>query len=93
VHAFGVLEPAALGATALADADATHRQRLAAFELAMERARFDAERAQRQFDAVEPENRIVARILERVRLGGCVADIDSSRSSVTGKKEVATECE
>jgi len=64
---FAVLEPAALNATAkaLADAESAHRQRLAAFELAVERARFEAERAQRQFDAVEPENRLVARTLER----------------------------
>lgn len=30
-----------------------------------ERARYDAERARRQYDAVEPENRLVARTLER----------------------------
>jgi len=52
-------------AQALNDADTTHRQRLAVFELAVERARFEADRARRQFDAVEPENRLVARTLER----------------------------
>ena len=64
---FAVLEPVALAATARAlnDAEAQHRQRLAAFELAAERTRFDADRARRQFDAVEPENRLVARTLER----------------------------
>jgi len=41
------------------------RRRLAAFELAVERARFEADRARRQFDAVEPENRLVGRNLER----------------------------
>ena len=63
---FRVLEPAALAATAqaLTEAEAHHRQRLAAFEMAVERARFDADRARRQFDAVEPENRLVARTLE-----------------------------
>ena len=35
------------------------------WSLKRERARFDAERARRQFDAVEPENRLVARSLER----------------------------
>jgi hypothetical protein len=34
--------------------------------LKRERARYDAERARRQYDAVEPENRLVARSLERV---------------------------
>jgi hypothetical protein len=63
---FAVLEPAALAATAkaLAEAETHHAARLKAFELAAERARYDAERAQRQFDAVEPENRLVARTVE-----------------------------
>jgi DNA invertase Pin-like site-specific DNA recombinase len=72
---FAVLEPAALTATAraLAEAEARHATRLRAFQLAVERARFEAERARRQFDAVEPENRLVARTLERAweqRLAG-----------------------
>ncbi|HUB71889.1 MAG TPA: recombinase family protein [Acidimicrobiales bacterium] len=64
---FAMLEPASLAATAkaLAEADANHRRHVAVFELAVERARFEAERARRQFDAVEPENRLVARTLER----------------------------
>jgi hypothetical protein len=33
--------------------------------LKRERARYDAERARRQYDAMEPENRLVARSLER----------------------------
>ncbi len=35
------------------------------WQLKIERARYEAERACRQFDAVEPENRLVARTLER----------------------------
>ena len=64
---FAVLEPAALEATAkaLAEADEQYQRRLAAFELAAERARYEAGRAQRQYDTVEPENRLVARTLER----------------------------
>jgi len=64
---FAVLEPACLQATAtaLAEAEARHATRLRAFQLAVERARFEADRARRQFDAVEPENRLVARTLER----------------------------
>jgi hypothetical protein len=34
--------------------------------LKRERARYEAERARRQYDTVEPENRLVARSLERV---------------------------
>lgn len=35
------------------------------WQIRLERARYEAERAERQFDAVEPENRLVARTLER----------------------------
>jgi excisionase family DNA binding protein len=64
---FSVLEPAALAATAqaLSDAEHAHATTLRAFELAVERAGFEAQRARRQYDAVEPENRLVARTLER----------------------------
>jgi hypothetical protein len=64
---FVVLEPAALAATAqaLSDAERSHAANLRAFELSVERARYEAERARRQYDAVEPENRLVARTLER----------------------------
>lgn len=64
---FEVLQPAALAATAEAfkEAEAHHAQRNKAFALAVERARFEADRAHRQFEQVEPENRLVARTLER----------------------------
>jgi DNA invertase Pin-like site-specific DNA recombinase/predicted DNA-binding transcriptional regulator AlpA len=63
---FAVLEPAALAATAraLADAGAARAERLKVFELAVERARYEAGRARRQYDACEPENRLVSRTLE-----------------------------
>ncbi len=64
---FEVLAPASLAATAqaLRDTEASHATHLRAFTLSVERARFDADRARRQYDAVEPENRLVARTLER----------------------------
>ena len=64
---FQVLEPASLAATAKAmtEAEQHWQANLAVFETAVERARFDADRAMRQYDAVEPENRLVARTLER----------------------------
>jgi excisionase family DNA binding protein len=67
-QAFRVLEPAAITATAkaLADQQASEAARLRAFETAVERSRYEAERARRQFDACEPENRLVARTLEAV---------------------------
>ena len=54
-------------ALALASADevAGRHQRISrAAELAVERARYEADRAERAFSAVEPENRLVARTLE-----------------------------
>jgi hypothetical protein len=62
---FRVLEPAALAATvkALAEAETAEETRLAGFRAAAEKALYGAERA-RQFDACEPENRLVARGLE-----------------------------
>ena len=63
---FQVLQPASLEATAhaMADAEQRHRQQVAAFEKALERARFEADRAMRKHDEVEPGNRLVARTLE-----------------------------
>ena len=60
------LTPAALEATELAaqQLEAGHDAALAQWRLAVERARYQAERAERQYRAVEPENRLVARGLE-----------------------------
>ena len=97
---FIVLQPAALAATAaaLTEAEDQHARRVRAFELSVERARYAAERARRQFDAVEPENRLVARSLERdwearlVALRQAEADLAAQRSrrpAVLTKEEVA----
>lgn len=59
--------PAAVQATAdaIGQLHADHDQRVAQQQLAVERADYEADRARRQFDACEPENRLVARTLER----------------------------
>jgi DNA invertase Pin-like site-specific DNA recombinase/transposase len=59
--------PAGVAASTGAIAELTdqHDARLAGQRLALERAEFEAQRAERQFDACEPENRLVARTLER----------------------------
>jgi excisionase family DNA binding protein len=59
--------PAGIEATARAirELQDQHEERLAGQRLALERAEFEAERAERQFDACEPENRLVARTLEQ----------------------------
>ena len=63
---FAALEPAAVTATvkALAEADSARAERLRLFEATVERTRYEADRARRQHDACEPENRLVARSLE-----------------------------
>jgi DNA invertase Pin-like site-specific DNA recombinase len=64
---FEALRPAAIEATLRAIEQTTedHDARVRSAELELERARIGAERARRQFDACEPENRLVARTLER----------------------------
>ena len=62
-----VLAPASLELSLAAQADLrSERQRLDAhWKKRLERAAFEADRAARQYAAVEPENRLVARELER----------------------------
>lgn len=64
--ALEALQPDAL-AIALRTVAETEREDTALqqqWQLRLERARYEAERARRQYDAVEPENRLVARSLE-----------------------------
>jgi hypothetical protein len=50
--------------TVLAEANDGKDQKRKALELALERARYEAEHARRQYDAVDPDNRLVAAELE-----------------------------
>jgi DNA invertase Pin-like site-specific DNA recombinase len=61
------LQPGALELSLAAAEDVVHeRQRLDEnWQQRLERARYQAQRAERQYRAVEPENRLVARTLER----------------------------
>jgi DNA invertase Pin-like site-specific DNA recombinase len=56
----------ALAIAAVGQIEAEIRMLAQQWALKRERARYEAERARRQYDAVEPENRLVARSLERV---------------------------
>jgi len=64
---FEALRPASIDATlrAIEEAASDHQTRVRSAELEVERARYEADRARRQYDACEPENRLVARTLER----------------------------
>lgn len=61
------MEPAQLDAAlnALAMLEKERQTLNQHWQLRLERARYEVQRAQRQYDAVEPENRLVARELER----------------------------
>jgi excisionase family DNA binding protein len=49
---------------AIGELERQHEERMRGQRLAVERAEFEVERARRQFDACEPEHRLVARTLE-----------------------------
>ena len=55
----------AIAIAAVGQLEEESRQLERQWALRRERARYEAERARRQYDAVEPENRLVARSLER----------------------------
>ena len=57
-----------------------------ALELALERARYEANRARRQFDAVEPENRLVAGELE-ARWNQALEEVATLENRVTAMAE------
>ena len=75
--------PAGVSASAQAveELERQHAERLAAQRLAVERAQFEADRARRQFDAVEPENRLVGRTLE-ARLEEALGEAERERRSL-----------
>ena len=65
-------------AQAIGEIEQQHDERLAGQRLAVERAEFEAGRARRQFDACEPENRLVARTLE-ARLEIALEELERER--------------
>ena len=70
IHVTAILEALtpdriAVAVAALNEIEVEARRMERQWSLKRERARYDAERARRQYDAVEPENRLVARSLER----------------------------
>jgi hypothetical protein len=70
---------------AVAQARSADAEKRKALELALEKARYEADRARRQYDEVEPENRLVAAELE-VRWNealGRVAELESRLAETT----------
>ncbi len=72
----------AIALAAVGQLEEESRQLERQWTLRRERARYEAERARRQYDAVEPENRLVARSLERAWLSRL-----SSRSMRAGSRK------
>jgi DNA invertase Pin-like site-specific DNA recombinase len=73
---------------ALATADEVtdrHTRSHRAAELAVERAQYDADRAERAFSAVEPENRMVARTLE-ARWEARLAALDQAQAALAAAR-------
>jgi DNA invertase Pin-like site-specific DNA recombinase len=92
------LQPAALEVSlkAIEDVEAERAQLHRHWQQRLERARYEAERAQRQYDAIEPENRLVARTLERqweaalqaeVQLQGEYARLQAQQPATLGDVE------
>ena len=75
--------PAGVTATAgaIRELEDQHERLLAGQRLALERAEYEARRAERQFDACEPENRLVARTLER-KLEDMLAQVERERGKL-----------
>jgi excisionase family DNA binding protein len=71
----------AASAGAIRELEDQHEQLLAGQRLALERAEYEAHRAERQFDACEPENRLVARSLER-KLEQALAAVERERGKL-----------
>jgi hypothetical protein len=85
------IQPAGIEAALLAEEQLMQHndQKRESLALALERAQFEARRAQRQYDAVDPDNRLVAGELERrwnEALGGWRSWSLESRHSMPGSK-------
>jgi hypothetical protein len=82
-------------AGAVGELEDQHKARLAGQRLAVERAEHEAGRAQRKFDACEPENRLVGRSLEALeealarqqREQGKLATLEAARPAALSDRE------
>jgi excisionase family DNA binding protein len=84
----GAVTPAGVAATAgaIRELEDQHEQLVSGQRLALERAEYEAERAERQFDACEPENRLVGRTLER-RLEAALAAVERERGKLVALEQ------
>lgn len=87
---FRVVEPGAVDAARIAAREQTEQQDsvLRALSLELEAARYEAERAARQYDATDPANRLVAEELERRWNGALekVREVEQRTEEVRGQR-------
>jgi DNA invertase Pin-like site-specific DNA recombinase len=83
------LKPAAFEATleATRQLESNHDTALAQWRLAVERAGYEAQRAERRYRAVDPENRLVARGLE-AEWEQRLSDLDQARAALERKSQL-----
>ncbi len=87
------ISPASLNIHLQALEQTQHQQDLALEQLQLqkERAQYEAQRTFRQFDAVEPENRLVARTLER-QWNDALKQVEEIESRITERKKTFQDC-
>jgi hypothetical protein len=84
------IQPATIDAAVQVAEHALHadQEKQQALEMALEKARYEARRAQRQFDAVDPDNRLVAGELE-MRWNAALAHVAQLEASLEAQREQA----
>ncbi len=87
-----VLEPAAIEASVMAFQQQSHARTdvLDALRRDLEAARYRVDRAERQYEATDPENRLVARELER-RWNAALQEAHALESRIAGESEYIQE--
>ncbi len=82
------LNPAGLQAVVMAveQLESDHDAALAQWRLAVERAHYEAERAERRYRAVEPEHRLVARGLER-EWEKCLRELSTAEAELARREQ------
>ena len=88
----GAIRPAGIEAalTALRNLDEVRVEKRRSLELALEKARYEARRAHRQYDAVDPENRLVAGELE-ARWNDALANVTQIEGDLAALRTSSTE--
>src|SRR5208283_4198743 len=90
IQLLSVVQPAAIEAAILATQEQAHAQSevLSALRRDLEAARYRAQRAERQYEAADPENRLVGQELER-RWNAALEEVRAIESRIAGESNPA----